>query len=1111
MSGSHPTLQKRLLSYLVLGAFWSHSIMTFLLNHVDSIPQSAYSENIYLQGLLKHSNSLNGLNKLNGATFPISTENDTKIDVILDVAQLRSNPTSLLVGDALENTVKTLFLSPNKPGEVIGIVNLMDLPCQHRVKYMNSPEKIFQLRQDDGTVFQQKFLEDEWLRDIQSAVHFQVGMKRWMEWCQNPPANITIVDRLQGTSHQMNILVDPHLAKYNDDVSVGRPFLAAMTWVHKNRRYYQNRGDKYLSDRPNSTTLSSRDDNTTLYYSALRHWLDYHRRLGVSRFYVIDQEPDLDTPNVKDIEDLDDVVYIRSPFSYADYYVDRCEGAKHVSRTMWFTMQYVLESTVSRMANAEWILVTDPDEFIVPSGFANIPALVQHYQRLHCDGPYVSSKAVKAVDLPSWKTWNNVSCKHLQDTTSDDIYEIQFYQVLLNRNNYLTYSSDEFDRWALTKCIYRTSLVGGNSVHSGYTSERGTYVSTKVSPRRGFMAHFKGAGPFDFASLLSNVSEHSNSLQDWDYEQKSVSNRQNSLTVYNPNATTIQSLFLSPSKPGFLVGIVSLMHVACQDRVKYANSGKRIFQLKLVAGRMIPQSHMDSGWIKDIQNAVYFNIGEEKWNKWVRRPPGKLRVVDTIEQSERWCNVLVDPRLSRRESPFFLSATTWINKSRRYYKGRKTQGVRSIHTLSEETGNSKGLDSRNDTATLYKLDHWMDHHRNQWVSHFYIIDQENDMSIPNIKELEERSDVTYIRAPYGYLDYYIDQCQGDQKVRRMRDISAQYVLETMVLRMAHTKWMLMTDLDEYIVPAGYPHLPALIKDNEKLHCDGPPMKSKKTKSVLPSWKVWDNVKCQTLESSGYEDVFEIQFYQGFVDGQNRFTPSSDDYDLWALTKCVYRSDLVSGSLTHFSYPLDARRHGSTKASPHRGFMAHFKGDGPIDLDALLPKLEDHANSLKDWGILRKRRQRFRGSPVFQQHDKSSNQQASDKASLSQDASTGEQPKTEIPHTEIPSHLIELSASNTHLAKSLSRIKRLRILGQHQDAEHLVRLLIKSYGTKIVDEKPTKTTPYMQIPSHLIELSKSDPVVAKRIYRIRRWRILGQHQIAETLLKKMLGKYGVQQS
>jgi len=173
-----------------------------------------------------------------------------------------------------------------------------------------------------------------------------------------------------------------------------------------------------------------------------------------------------------------------------------------------------LETTVQRMAKTEWMLVTDPDEFITPAnGFSSLQELIRFYASVHCEGPPIKSKITKSV-LPSWDSWKNVTCQKLPE--DKEIFELQFYQALIDKENKLTYSSDKFDTWALTKCIYRTHLLAGNIVHYGYPLDSTRHLSSKVSPRQGFMAHYQFGGPFDWPSLLPKAIDHAERLPMWD-------------------------------------------------------------------------------------------------------------------------------------------------------------------------------------------------------------------------------------------------------------------------------------------------------------------------------------------------------------------------------------------------------------------------------------------------------------------------------------------------------------------------------------------------------------------------------------------------------------------
>jgi hypothetical protein len=47
------------------------------------------------------------------------------------------------------------------------------------------------------------------------------------------------------------------------------------------------------------------------------------------------------------------------------------------------------------------------------------------------------------------------------------------------------------------------------------------------------------------------------------------------------------------------------------------------------------------------------------------------------------------------------------------------------------------------------LHFWLDHHRKEGVDHFYIVDNEQDETLPDIEV--SGSDITYIRSPH--MDY----------------------------------------------------------------------------------------------------------------------------------------------------------------------------------------------------------------------------------------------------------------------------------------------------------------------------------------------------------------------
>jgi len=829
-------------------------------------------------------------------------------------------------------------------------------------------------------------MERVWLRQLQSAVVFTIDLDLWNEWMQNPPV-VTVNDHISSSRQSLTVLRDAHRS---GEVIPKPRYLSAMTWIHKNRRYYQGRKDgkpAYLGS-ANSTILGSRDDDKSLFKQAFPHWLQHHRKMGVEHFYIVDQEP-YPAENLRELEDQPDVTYIRVPFSYADAIIDECNGANRVFRTPVFPMQYVVESTVLRMAHTDWLMVMDPDEFFVPSPdkFPNsLPQLVHHYStQRHCDSqkPNKYTTQRNKFSLPSWLEWNEdvVACRPLSHTPFvDGIYELQFYQGFVSSSNDLTLSSDDHDYWALTKCIYNTSATTGLAVHWSQPISPRTQGSTKVSPRQGYMAHFKGGdGSFDFAALSSRLVDHFSAMTDFrdapegeflpesivedigiaaNPSKKPIQNgivpyymnkpaaRDGALIIEHHADRAVQNLFLAPSKTGFVTAVISVAHLDCPTQGEYQHNMS--FSLLLPRGRIVQhtQDAKQAYWMRNTITTVHFEIGHKLWHNWMESPPRVQLEDSTVPKLKKkyWYQVTVDPT----PKSHFLSAITWINKSRRYYRGR---GVGPTHSISEKDGDAnKGIDQRNDTETLRIVNAWLDYHTKVGVSHFYIIDQDNNLYAPNIKALASHPNITYIRAPFSHLDYYVDKCDANfNRTHRLRDITGQYALETTVQRMAKTEWMLVTDPDEFITPAnGFSSLQELIRFYASVHCEGPPIKSKITKSVLPSWDSWKNVTCQKLPED--KEIFELQFYQALIDKENKLTYSSDKFDTWALTKCIYRTHLLAGNIVHYGYPLDSTRHLSSKVSPRQGFMAHYQFGGPFDWPSLLPKAIDHAERLPMWDL-----------------------------------------------------------------------------------------------------------------------------------------------------------------
>ena len=190
---------------------------------------------------------------------------------------------------------------------------------------------------------------------------------------------------------------------------------------------------------------------------------------------------------------------------------------------------------------------------------------------------------------------------------------------------------------------------------------------------------------------------------------------------------------------------------------------------------------------------AHFNVTDTLWEK-LRQSPFPLQVDNRFDQTTQQLTPMVDPALTKGWGQHKLSATVTVRKHYRFYKGRLP--VKS--TMGPQTWTVQ--------HTQERLDWWLQYYRSLGVQHFYVIDNEHDHRLPNL--MVNGTDVTYIRAANHEYDY-----QSCKRGRHL--VSGQGVLENMVIRMAHTEWLIVLDVDEFIVP-GEP-----FKDNLVSFAPGP--------------------------------------------------------------------------------------------------------------------------------------------------------------------------------------------------------------------------------------------------------------------------------------------------
>lgn len=388
---------------------------------------------------------------------------------------------------------------------------------------------------------------------------------------------------------------------------------------------------------------------------------------------------------------------------------------------------------------------------------------------------------------------------------------------------------------------------------------------------------------------------------------------------------TIQAIALNPHHPGRLVAIVNVMNLNCTERIPYITSGSAIVGIH-IGSTLLHSQPTNMGWTKDIHTTIEINIPLQGYDELKAKGNGvKVTVRDLIGGTDHTIPLLVD------HSPkTFLSGLVWINKSRRYYEGRKEEIAKKKAVIQdfwkqnrarEDVGTRLGPVPRNDAYTLSHLLPWIQYHREQGVEHIYILDQENNLTQPNFPLTPPF--LTYVRAPYAHMDYFVDLCdpRTNKLKSRARMAIVQHILDTLVIRMTPSEWMLVSDLDEFFVPApDSGNLPKLIEEFSSLHCDGLPWKSHYKN---PMWEQWQDLKCQKTN----RPVYELQYYQVKFSKNNTIALSSDKDDYWALTKNIYHTPYTARTRVHFAYPLHDSAV-STKVLPHKGFLAHFRAGAP---------------------------------------------------------------------------------------------------------------------------------------------------------------------------------------
>ena len=190
---------------------------------------------------------------------------------------------------------------------------------------------------------------------------------------------------------------------------------------------------------------------------------------------------------------------------------------------------------------------------------------------------------------------------------------------------------------------------------------------------------------------------------------------------------------------------------------------------------------------------IRFNVTEPVWRRLLRRPY-PLALHNNWTQTTQTLTPLVDPALIRSQPPHRLAATTTIRKHYRYYLGQDKRAQQQQQQQQQQQPQSWSLSHLQD-----RLHWWLQHHRALGVQHFYIVDNDphdNDNNDNHPPPLVSGPDITYIWA----RDTPYDVKHSCHHQEQDATVSGQSILENSIIRMVHADWLLVCDMDEFMVP-----------------------------------------------------------------------------------------------------------------------------------------------------------------------------------------------------------------------------------------------------------------------------------------------------------------------
>lgn len=460
------------------------------------------------------------------------------------------------------------------------------------------------------------------------------------------------------------------------------------------------------------------------------------------------------------------------------------------------------------------------------------------------------------------------------------------------------------------------------------------------------------------------------STDDSDHDQETHSTTtttDNFLVVSNQDLHMIQTLVLSPEK-GMAVAIGTTDYEGCPLK----HYKEKDLQLSMGTTKFetvrVEEWHGYSGPLV----VAYFNITEPVWEEQIRNHQQRrhrrrrqrrrneadlstdnkedeeeveeeenndvanvsMRLHNYIAKTTQELVPLVDPALIHDLPQHRLAATVTVRKHYRHYKGEGKELEEQTTPVSWSTNH-----------TVDRLNWWLNHYRSLGVDHFYIVDNEpNPETTPNLDVANSHGDITYIRAPSIHYDF--KRC-----TRKKQTVSGQSILENTVIRMARAEWLVVCDVDEFLVP-GEPYQDSLVDfvDHYKSQfCMGTGALGMDNRTCRPLQTHQARIKVgggagrpKTFVETVYEQVYAMSFSPMIV-YPNQTIEEGRKYSL----KTILQPSLTAYLDVHTTNPYDRLKHADGRIPNHLGWSAHLRQVFGADhnMEETVPHLSNHTKRL----------------------------------------------------------------------------------------------------------------------------------------------------------------------